>query len=371
MTPTQDSCGKNAEHAFSRNLWPLRGEPLLLVTGCASIGPGTIDRDRFDYTTAIAESWKSQMLLNIVKPCYSDTAVFPDVTSVLSQCTVQGRVNLGAGWNASITGGDTQTLGMEGLYAERPTIAYTPLSGEKFTGSLVTPSPPASLLFLTHSGRPIKPLFELCVKSINELDNRSTVSAFGRSPDPRLQELLERMTRIQQSGAVGARIVKKDKWETAVISFRHKVAPEIARDIVEARKLMGIDPNVAEITIVYGSTPTANDEVAILTRSIMEVIIEMASQIDVPDEHVAEGRTYATSLEIGSGPAQVLPFCRVHTGKEKPAHAFAAIQNRGYWYWIDDGDRPSKVHFAFLMILFGLTETGTPPQAPLITVPVN
>ena len=33
---------------------------LLLVglSGCASIGPGTISRDRFDYITAISDSWK-------------------------------------------------------------------------------------------------------------------------------------------------------------------------------------------------------------------------------------------------------------------------------------------------------------------------
>jgi len=101
---------------------------LLLVAGCASVGPGTIDRDRLDYTTAMAESWKSQMLLNIVKLRYGDTPVFLDVPSVISQYAIQGRINLGAGWNASITGGDTQTVGVEGLYAERPTITYTPLS---------------------------------------------------------------------------------------------------------------------------------------------------------------------------------------------------------------------------------------------------
>jgi hypothetical protein len=36
-----------------------------------------------------------------------------------------------------------------------------------------------------------------------------------------------------------------------------------------------------------------------------------------------------------------------------------------------DRDRPSRVTFTFLMILFSLVETGGALQAPLITVPVG
>ncbi len=344
---------------------------LLLLAGCASIGPRTINRDRFDYTTAIAESWKSQMLLNIVKLRYGDTPVFLDVPSVINQYAIQGKINLGSNWENGPGALDSQTLGVEGLYAERPTITYTPLSGEKFTKSMLTPIPPASLLFLIQSGWPVKLLFELCVKSVNDIDNRATAPGFARPSDPEFQKLVGLMERIQRSGAMGARIVKKEKWETAIITLRQKVDPEIAQDISEVLKLLGIRPDAIEITVSYGTTATADNEIAMLTRSIMDIIIEMSSQIDVPDEHVADGRTYVTSLEIGSGNDQILPFSRVHTAKEKPVDAFAAIKNRGYWYWIDDRDRLSKSHFTFLMILFSLAETGGVSQAPLITVPVN
>jgi hypothetical protein len=40
---------------------------VLALTGCTNVGAPVLVRDRFDYSVAIAESWKSQMLLNIVK----------------------------------------------------------------------------------------------------------------------------------------------------------------------------------------------------------------------------------------------------------------------------------------------------------------
>jgi hypothetical protein len=48
----------------------------LRMTGRTSIWPGTVVRDRFDYTGAVAESRKSQILLKLVKLPYGATPVF-------------------------------------------------------------------------------------------------------------------------------------------------------------------------------------------------------------------------------------------------------------------------------------------------------
>src|SRR4029453_19125345 len=120
---------------------------LIGLSGCASIGPSTIARDRFDYITALSDSWKSQMLFNLVKLRYGDAPVFLDVASVINQYGIEGSLGFSGSWaqNHQVPWPYTALYNWlgSGRYAERPTITYSPLSGEKFARSLMTPIPPA------------------------------------------------------------------------------------------------------------------------------------------------------------------------------------------------------------------------------------
>ena len=343
---------------------------IVLLTGCAGIGGPVIVRDRFDYNVAIAESWKSQMLLNIVKIRYADTPVFMDVTSVINLTGVQNTVNASAGWSFPPSA-NSQSLGGTTTWGEKPTITYAPISGDKFTKSLLTPIPPGSLVMMMQAGWPARFLFTLCVKSVNDMDNRTLTPGFARTEDPDYKRLIDLLEIIQKSGAVGSRIEKKDKQETVVLFFRRKANRNIDRELAESGRLLGLKPGTTEFRVVYGNAPYQEGEIAILTRSIMDIILELSAQIEVPPEQAAEGRTYATSPEIGDGKGQRPPFIRVRCTKEKPSDAFSAIEYRNHWFWIDDRDRHSKTIFTFMMILLSLVETGQQPAAPLVTVPIG
>lgn len=54
----------------------------LLLSGCTRIGPEMMYKDRFDYTKAVGDSWKEQVLLNIVRLRYSDWPTFVTVDQI-------------------------------------------------------------------------------------------------------------------------------------------------------------------------------------------------------------------------------------------------------------------------------------------------
>jgi hypothetical protein len=116
----------------------------------------------------------------------------------------------------------------------------------------------------------------------------------------------------------------------------------------------------------------ANDkEIALLTRSVLEILVDLSSYIDVPAANVEQRRTFPSPApEVVNG-AQVPGLIRILSSPQKPDDAFAAVPYRQDWYWIDDKDFPSKRLFSFVMFLFTLTDTGEKQGAPVITIPAG
>jgi hypothetical protein len=345
----------------------------LVLSGCAGIGPRTVVHDRFDYTGAIANSWKEEMLINTVKLRYGDTPVFIEVASVISQYQVESLVNLSLTWVHPVTQTATnaQSTGAAVRYIDRPTITYAPLSGEKFARSLMKPIPPPAILSLIQAGYPIDLVLRFCVHSLNGVRNRYGGSARARPADPEFYPLLQRLRRIQDSGAIGLRVQKTNETEGVLMSLRGKVDPSVQEDILFVRKTLGLDPSASEFRIAYGSVAKDDKEVAFLTRSILEIIIDLASYIEVPAVHVEEKRVNPTMPAETVNDVPVPPLIKIHSSTDKPGDAFISVYYRDHWFWIDDRDLRSKTLFSFLMFIFSLTETGGKEGAPIITVPAG
>lgn len=338
---------------------------LVLLAGCA-MAPRTIARDRFELTAAISESWKHQMLLNMVKVRYGDAPVFLDVASVITQYALETEVNVTASWMAPLNiNANTLGVGGSGRYADRPTITYAPMTGENFARRLMRHIPISSFLSMIQTGYPIDLVFRLCVHSINGIQNSFGGSARARDASPEFFPLLERMRRVQSSGAIGMKLTKVDKDESVTLFFRVKADRETLGDIAAIRHVLGLDPQAEEFRVVYGTLSASDKEIAILTRSMFEILVDLASYIQVPEVHATEKRASPGPMDTGD------PLIRVRSSFESPADAFVSVAYQGYWFWIDNRDLPSKRLFSSLMLLFTLVETGGKEGVPIVTIPAG
>jgi hypothetical protein len=48
-----------------------------------------------------------------------------------------------------------------------------------------------------------------------------------------------------------------------------------------------------------------------------------------------------------------------------------AVQYRGYWFWVDQGDLLTKRALNAVMLFFALANTGNKQPLPLITIPAQ
>lgn len=348
----------------SRRLYTISALALLvLLTSCVSVSPQRITTDRMDYGQVVADSWKRQTLLNVVRLRYADAPVFLEVASIINSYSVGGKASALATLPER-TDPNIFQLGAEGVWSNTPTVTYQPLMGDRFTKSLLQPVPPTAVFQLMQGGWPADLVLHTVVSSINGLRN----STHGVDAEPRFYELTAALSRIQRSAGLGVRIESRKNGSAIMIVLR-KDGKDTAfsKDARLVQELLGLEEGVDEFEITYALVPQNRREVAILSRSMLEIMLQLGFGVDLPAEHQKDGRALKGLKQEGDAAAK--PLVRIHSGTQPPAVSYAAIPYKGYWYWIDDVDLSSKRAFTFLLILFSLAETGQTSTAPVVTVP--
>lgn len=346
----------------------------LTLTGCRSIGPRAIPRDRYDYSGSISESWKRQTLLNIVKLRYLDPPIFVDVGQIVAGYSLETSGSLGGQLSsAGAVQGNSLTLGGAAKFIDRPTVTYTPLTGDKFVKALMTPLPPQSVFSTIESGWPADAMLFATVSRLNGLRNQQVSPTGFAHAEPRFLRVLELMARIQSAGAVSLRFeLDEQKHQTTLISIlSDDVSEETLADTRELRKLLGLSPEATEFRLVSGSLAANDREVAVKTRSLLHILGLMAAQVELPVEEMTSGRAMPGLDEANNGGVAPVRLARILSAKKKPADAYVTVEYRDRWFWIEDGDLKSKRAFAFIMMLFTLMDTGEKQSLPVLTIPTQ
>ena len=295
------------------------------------------------------------MLLNMVKLRYGEKPLFLDVSSIINSYSLEGTLDL----STNFTFGEPdveQKIGAKGFYADKPTITYSPLVGEKFTKNLLVP---IDFVFMT------------CVDAINGISNRKVHGAKVEPADPELYELMRAFRTIQDSGAIDIQITGEEDHEKVILFISRDVTPEVEQSIETALRILKLPRDLRECSIVYARLPKSDDEIAILSRSMYNILKEYSADVQVPEVHIAEKRA-AIGAEVLEIPEDLSEFyIKVYSRVKKPEDYHVAIPYHDYWFWIEDRDIQSKNIFSFILLLFTLAGSEKQLLSPVITIPAG
>lgn len=358
---------------------------LFTLSGCTSIGPGKMVQDRTDYNDSLTESWKRQMLLNIIKIRYVEPVFFMEVGDIVAGYSFETGGNAGFSRNLfdapnpittnnnPVLGNSSRMeLGVSGRYTDRPTITYKPMTGSPFRKGVISPLPLRNVLNGLESGVSSQFMFSLGVRSINGLRN-AAVGLKGNIPvQPEFNRVAEIIAHLQLVNALHLRAEPggRDREGRFFVTFGSKnMAAETASLINELKRLLDLEPTVREYEITGSSEPENRRQIAIQTYSLYQIMAFIAARVDIPEADMAGGRALP---KVPNAPGEgVMGAVAVRSGSAKPQDAFVAANFHGHWFWVDSNDLGTKRVFSFLSLAFTLMEEKAPGQPLQMTVPVN
>ena len=343
-----------------------------MICGCAVVGPTSISMGRSDYNEAINKTEDEQLLMSIVRGRYGETFSLLAVTGVAANISfgTNAGVNIGFGPDENYAGNLVPFSG--GLfYEENPTITYKLVQGEQHIRQLLSPIPLDMLLLFVRSLTEPDPILTLLVNRINDLRNPDFLPTSSAEPDPRFIRFIELITELRKAGVAEWVLDSRKEVEFDVVISDY--APEYTQTVREYLDLLGLPMPTDEskniiLPVYFALKGRALGGIGISTRSTADLIEILKAAIELPQEHDSAGLTI-------NYPPMGLAGKDIHirSSIDKPKTASLAVKYRGYWFYIDETDLPTKQFFRALRLFWSVSIANSADQmtAPVLTIPVS
>ncbi|MBT8367027.1 MAG: hypothetical protein KJP23_20235 [Deltaproteobacteria bacterium] len=344
-----------------------------VLCGCAVVGPTSISMGRADYNEAINKTDDDQMLMSIVRGRYGETFSLLAVTGVAANVRfgTNAGVNIGFGPDENYAGNLVPFSG--GLaYEENPTITYAPVQGEQYARQLLSPIPLDFLLLLVRSMVKPDALLTLLVSRINDLQNPDFLPAPSVEPDARFIQYVELVTELRSAGVM--QWVNDPRKEVEFVIVISGYAPEYSQTVREYLALLGLPMPADEskdiiLPVYFAVKGRELGGIGISTRSTFDLIEILRAAIELPQKHNRAG------LAINYPPVGLAgKDIRIRSSPDKPKTASLAVKYRGYWFYIDETDQPTKLFFRSVRLFWSFSIAHSTDQsiaAPVLTIPVS
>ena len=341
-------------------------------SGCAVMGPTSVDMGRAAYAEVINRTQDEQMLLAIVKSRYGESFTLLSVNSVAANVRFKANVGVEVGYGSSENyAGQLVPFAGGVAYEENPTITYSPVYGEAYFRQIMTPIPLDIVVLVCRSQQDSELSITALTNRINDMRNPDFIDSESSKSCVLFHRFIKLNEELGNAGVLHWHedSKKKDSFVILITAY----APTFSEKVGEYLTLLGL-PVPADktqdivIPIHFGVRGKGVDGVAISTRSLYDLIEIMMGAIAVPQEHISSGLT----LDY-PGPGLAGKGIRIHGSTHKPTRAAIAVRHRGYWFYIEDSDMRTKSLFVLLRKLWAIaiSTTKESTSAPVLTIPLN
>lgn len=320
---------------------------------------------QFQYNHAVAESWNQQLLLNIIRLHYRDTPVFLKTDQIVAGYTFERSASVGLEAIPGVLGLiDQASASVGGTLEERPTVTLSPLNDMEFTGRLLSPIPPETLLLMAASGWQIERVMICCVREINSMQNLPATLDAGLEPPasfPAFREAAQRLEELQRAGELQWRVTTDGESGQSELSSG-------PRGNAALRSIIGLAAGPQPIQLTRPNGIRLPEELEISGRSLMDVFTFLSRYVESPIEHRERGMVQPTAAETR---AEAGPWLRILSSSSRPTDAFVSVSYQGYWFFIPSDDLDAKETFGLMTQLFSLQASEKAGRSPLITIPAG
>jgi len=348
----------------------------ITLSSCSSIGPKKVPLDRSHYNHSLTESWKEQILLNIVKIRYVEPLFFVDVGEIVAGYSLETGAELGFSRSMfdlpGTSDSSTFQLGMSGKFTDRPTITYRPMTGDVFLKGIMSPIPLQNILMGMDSGVSASFLMRFGVRNINGVRNEALRTDKNVPAESSFQRAVDIISRLQLLGTlhVTTRVVPPRKIPGLFLSLGDNgTSPDVAALVMELQTLLDLDPAISSYALAAGTTPPNDRCIALQTYSLMQILAIVAARVQIPEEDVVT--QCATPGFEGRSGNSILDSIEIHASTKQPEKTFAAIRFHDHWFWVDDHDLTTKRVFSFILLAFTLLEKDTNVHPLQLTIPAQ
>ena len=343
----------------------------LLASGCAYHGPDALRMTRPEYNVVIQQTNEQELLLNLVRLKYHDTPYFLSVEKVASSLDFNRSLSLGA----AIPERGNKSFSLAGGvgFAEKPTLFYSPLEGDKFVRQMMTPLSLDTLILLANSGWSVERVFAVTLQEMNGVRNAPTASGPTPSNEPEFRDFRAALKHL--------RALQMRKWvelgrapEGGGLELRFAAAAADDADARAFKRLLGLDPARGHYRLVPGLGGNGGDSIRVAPRSLIATMNYLSQGVEAPVLDLEAGRVTRTLGNDGKDfdwQAMLSGIFRVTPSAEAPDNAAVAVRYRNSWFRIADNDLDSKATFSLLSQLLALQGGQTPGQGAAISYSIS